>query len=105
MVKGFSMRPVKALKLDSLLSAGDIARKEVPRIVVFPTPVPTTLNGTRNSDIPSRRGKKPEVVTRREKINRKYIPIFIFISSKCITPTKINAAQCFLYCLKKKGVN
>lgn len=38
MVKGFSMRPVKALKLDSLLSAGDVARKEVPRIVVFLTP-------------------------------------------------------------------
>ncbi|PBC28335.1 hypothetical protein APICC_00523 [Apis cerana cerana] len=37
-VKGFSMRPVKALKLDSLLSAGDVARKEVPRIVVFLTP-------------------------------------------------------------------
>lgn len=32
------MRPVKALKLDSLLSAGDVARKEVPRIVVFLTP-------------------------------------------------------------------
>lgn len=31
------MRPVKALKLDSLLSAGDVARKEVPRIVVTPS--------------------------------------------------------------------
>lgn len=42
-VKGFSMRPVKALKLDSLLSAGDVARKEVPRIVVFLTPSPQPL--------------------------------------------------------------